>query len=159
MARSTRPSPADAGDRHRRLLALALLAFGLRYAFSASTELLGAEAAGILYGLEVTMSLTMAALMAPIAIWKIRMPREEWQLYAGGDGFVEQALQRAQLASWSTTLVLLGFTAAYVERSTTLPARFFLEMILAVMLVVFSITFLLLSRAPADDDLEKIADA
>lgn len=157
MASTPQMSAADVGDRHRRYVAFAMLAVSGIYALSAARPFLGAGAARAAGILELVMVAATLGFLVPVFLWKVRSrDSDDWHLYRRRDGFVAESVARAHLASWIVTFVLLSVFAQQADRFGELPPEFFLESTLAVMLGVFGVVFLYLSRTPGEDDLEDL---
>jgi len=149
-----RPSAADVGDRHRRLIALALVALSLMFATSAATFLAApAIQPALEFGVKALAVLTIGMVL-PVFIWKARNLRAtEWALYEGTEGFVADALARARNVSWVATFVLLVVLTFVTEDRERPPAEFWIQVVLAVMLLSFSAVFLYRTRG-ADEEAE-----
>lgn len=157
MGSTSQMPAADVGDRHRRFVAFAMLAVASIYALAAARHFLGADAARVAGILELVMVAAMVGFLAPVFLWKVRSrDSDDWHLYRRKDGFVADSVARAHLASWIVTFVLLSVLAQQTDRFGDLPPEFFLEVTLAVMLGVFGVVFLYLSRTPEEDDLEAL---
>lgn len=147
-------STADVGDHHRRLMALAALSLALMYATSSVTYLVEASVGRYLDVAVIVFVVLTFVPLVPIVVWKARQPpSQEWHLYKGEDGFIADALSRAHIVSWATTLLLLTVFTGIADR-WDLPTEFWIRVALAVMLAVFAIVFLLLSRTGTGDELE-----
>jgi len=155
-------SPADIGDRHRHLLAFALLAIGVAYGASAVGHPLDPAAEAYLDWVQVGGTAIAVLLLAPIFAWKLRNRSADLRhLYFSPEGFVAETMRRAQKASWEATFVVVILLAALDETlaGVGLPPEFFLEGIVALMTGVFSVTFLVLNRVEGDRDPDEREDA
>lgn len=165
MASRNHQTPADIGDRHRHLLAFALLAIGVGYGASAVSYLLAEPAAAYLDWVQVAGTLIAVALVLPIVLWKLRHRSADLRhLYFSPDGFVAEAVSRAQKASWEATFVVVILAAGLDETIARLglPPAFFLEGIVALMAGVFSLSFLFLNRVEGHrgpDEMEDVSHA
>lgn len=97
--------------------------------------------------MQIGGALLALAAVAPIILWKVRNRDGDLRrLYSSEEGYVAQALIRAKSASWVTTFVLLsGFTVA-AKGFEDVPAQFWIQLTVAVMLAVFAGVFLVLDR-------------
>lgn len=149
---------ADAADRHRTFAAIAALALALMFLTNAVTDLVGPPAVLPLKIATLVLALLAVGLVVPVMFWKFRrMPAGERDLYFNADGFVPAILNRALRASWVVTLLLLMVLNVLVGDNdsggylSSLPAEFFLQVALAVMLGVKAVVFLVLSRDDSED--------
>jgi len=142
-------SPADIGDRHRHLLALALLALGVGFGASAVGHPAGQAAEVYLDWVQVGGTALAVLLLSPILAWKLRNRSADLRhLYFSPEGFVAETVRKAQKASWEATFLVVILLAALDETLARLglPPEFYLEGIVALMTGVFGVTFLVLNR-------------
>lgn len=159
MASDHAPSIPDVADGHRRLIAFALLALGVRYAVSAAAFLTGPGVASALELLGDGLALLAVGLIVPVLVWKARHRSErDWHLYRDEEGFVAQAIVRAQTASWTLTFLALILTETLDQTLGDLSWVFLFDGVLAVMLLSFSLIFLYLERS-SFAGMEDAADA
>lgn len=152
-------SPADIGDRHRHLLALALLAIGVGFGASAVGHPAGEAAEAYLDWVQVGGSVIAVLLLVPIFAWKLRNRSADMRhLYFSPEGFVAETVRRAQKASWEATFVVVVLLAVLDETLARigLPTEFYLEGVVALMTGVFGVTFLVLNRFERRDDPEEM---
>ncbi|MBD3221133.1 hypothetical protein GF314_07790 [bacterium] len=83
-------------------------------------------------------------------IWKSRRLRGRRASYLGDEGFVDRTVTRAHVVSWVATFVLVALLKVLVPDDTTLPTGFFLQLVLAVMLLVHGTVFFVLNRPDGD---------
>jgi len=157
VASTTEHSIPDVADGHRRLVAFALLALGVRYGVSAIAFLTGPDAAPSLELLGDGLALLAVGLVVPIFIWKAR----HWShgtrhLYENEQGFVAQTIVQAQTGSWTVTFLALVLIETLDQTLGELSWVFLFDGVLALMLLSFSLTFLYLERSsswdPAEED-------
>lgn len=152
-------SPADIGDRHRHLLAFALLAIGAGYGASAVGHLAGGSAEVYLDRVQIGGTAIAVLLLVPIFAWKLRNWSADLRhLYFSPEGFVAETMRKAQKASWEATFVVVILLAALDESlaRVELPPEFYLEGIAALMACVFGVTFLVLNRVERSDGPEEM---
>lgn len=148
-------STADLGDRHRTLAAVAALALSLFFGASAAERVAAPDLAALLDWIALSMAAVAVLLVLPILAWKLRRRGGEgWHLYRGRDGYVADVLARAHIVSWAVTFFVLVVLRHFAESVEGLPPGFFFEVVLAIMLAVFSVSFLVLDRSVAEDDPE-----
>lgn len=154
MASDRRISMADMGDRHRRYMALALLAMGLMFVLQATREWLepGSTSDALRYGVLGFMVVAVG-FMVPIVAWKVRnlwgADSGAWDFYRGADGFIADVLARAHIASWTVTLLFLVIVGTLDEMLESAPPAFIVQATIAVLMVSFGIAFLVLDRGEA----------
>lgn len=143
-----RASVPDVADRHRRLLAYALLALGARYGVSATADLVGPGLASSLGILADGLALLAVGLVVVIFVWKARnLSGRDWHLYRNAEGFVARTIARSQSVSWIATLLFLILLEPWDGLSERLSTAFVLDASLAVMLLSFAGTYFYLDRA------------
>lgn len=150
------PTPAEIGDRHRTLLSAAFLAIGLGYTAGAAGHLLDQPAP--LRWFEVGATALGVLLILWAMSWKARKLQGRPAPYLGGEGFVAGIVTRAHVASWTATFIVLAFLKVVVD-DTGLPTEFFLQTVLAVMLLVQGVVFFVLNRATEEDGFPEHDDA
>lgn len=149
-------SPAEASDRHKRLLGLSMLALALLFAIDAVEHVLGPEAKFYLDIVSVVLAIFVVAPGVLVAYWKLwKLPSHQRELYFSADGFVMDALHRAQRLSWATTLMVLVVASSVFDGPllNAYPTEFYLDALLALMLGVLSVAFFY-RVGVADDDPE-----
>ena len=144
-------TPAEIGDRHRALLSAAFLAIGCGYTAGAAGHLL--DQAGVLRWLEIGTMCVGVVLVLWAMFWKARKLGGRSAPYLGDEGFVGATVTRAHVASWAATVVTLALLKVFGD-DTELPTEFFLQVVLAVMLLVHGIVFFALNRPESDDTFE-----
>lgn len=149
MSVSENRSVPDVADRHRRLLAYALLAMGARYAASAAAHFVDPELGSSIGFVADAFALVAVGLIVPIFVWKMRnASRADWHLYKNEDGFVAQSIARAQSASWVVTFLVLVLLETVDTLSKTLPTALFFDVLLVMMCFTFSAAYFYLDRSP-----------
>lgn len=147
MSVSQGPSVPDVADQHRRLLAYALLALGIRYAVSVAAHFVDANLGSPLGYVADAFALVAVGLIVPIFVWKMRNASDaDWHLYKNEDGFVAQTIARAQSASWVATFVVLVALETVDGLSETAPTAVYFDVLLAVMILTFSGAYFYLDR-------------
>ncbi|HKK92401.1 MAG TPA: hypothetical protein VJ925_03165 [Longimicrobiales bacterium] len=145
------PSVPDVADRHRRMLAWALLFLGARYMTAVAIRRVDPSTAELLGWAEIGFILAAVGFIIPIFVWKARnRSSPDWSLYRDPDGFVAESLVRAQGASWTVLFLTLIVFEYFARRTEWLSPGLVLEAVLATMLVSFSVAFLYLDRDPGD---------
>lgn len=149
MSVSQSPSVPDVADRHRRLLAYALLALGARYAVGVVAHFVDPAFGSSLGFVADGLALVAVGLVLPIVVWKMRnVSSADWHLYRNEDGFVAQTIARAHTASWVATFLVLVLIETVDSLSEALPAALFFDALLAMMTLTFSGAYFYLDRDP-----------
>lgn len=146
------PSPAEVKDRHTRLAAFGLLALGAKYALDAAAHFVGPAAARSLDRIGVALALG-AVLMVLLMIyykWR-RLDSAGRRAFLSDDGFTASTFKKAQLISWAASMFVLVLFEAASDDLTGVPTSVYLQAAIAVMLLTFSVSFLILNRDPDGD--------
>ena len=158
MSQAQKSGIADVGDRHRRRAAISMLLMGLALGALAARQWFerGTDER-LLLGLgALTLIVAAFGFFVPIIVWKVRHlwggDSRSCRLYRGEDGFVAEALSRAHIASWMTTVVFLGLFGGWDDLLTIAPPRFLINLTMAVLLGSFGVAFLILDRDAAESN-------
>ena len=154
-------SPAEASDRHNRLLGVSMLALALLFATGAAEHVLGPDAELYLDMVSKGLAIFIIVPTFWVAYWKLwKLPSHQRELYLSADGFVMDALYRAQRLSWTVTLVVLAVLATVFDGPflNAYPTEFYLDALLALMLGVLSTVFFYLVGLE-DNDPEDVSHA
>jgi hypothetical protein len=157
MSSSNTLSTADMADRHRQLFALAMLGASLIYLGKAAEHLAPEAMADYLDYATVGLALLVVGSLLPAFVAKFRLPSDQKLVYFSESGYVAQLLRRAFKASWAATFIsFVGLEFVARDNLVDLPAVFFIQAGLFIMLSVMSVTFLVLNwnadRDAAGDD-------
>jgi len=143
-------TPAEATDRHGRLLAVCMTLGGVLFAANASERVASDAVERVLDVGQIGLAVLMAFLLIPVFVWKFGVlgsfsPGERRQYFAA-DSYMVSTLKKARAVSWTLTfaaLVVLGIASRALPE---VPAKFFLDAALAVMFGVFGVTLLVHNR-------------
>ena len=147
-------SPAEASDRHKRLVGLSMLALALLFATGAVEHVLGPDAERPLDIVSKVLAIFIIVPISWVAYWKLwKLPSHQRELYFSTDGFVMDALYRAQRLSWTVTLLVLAVLVTVFDGPllNAYPTEFYLDAVVALMLGVLSIVFFYLVGLDDDD--------
>jgi hypothetical protein len=140
---------ADTKDRHAGLVALGVLALGLKYGADAWMHFAGQEWTRILDVVGIALGLSAVILIVPILVWKIRhLTPEQRRVYFSDQSFTAAVLRKAHVASWASTVLVLLILEVVSRDLPRLPPAFFLQSTLAVMFASLAVSFLILDRVP-----------
>jgi len=143
-------TPAEATDRHGRLVALAMAIGAMLFGANAA-EHIASDALERIFdiGQIVLVGLVFLPLI-PAFRWKFgvlgSLAPEERRQYFAADSYMVHTLKKARATSWVltfATLVVLGIVSRSLPE---VPAKFFLDASLAVMFGVFAVTVLVLNH-------------
>lgn len=144
-------SPADVADRHRKYLALEMLAVALLSVANAAQRVVPPEWVATTEAVQVVCVVLVLAGLIPMVTWKLRnRDRQLRRIYFSEDGFGAQALEKARSLSWVVTFVVLALFPPFVRRFDGVPAEFFLYAVLSITSGVFGTAFLILTREGAE---------
>ena len=148
MSTTSPVSTADIADRHRQFFALSMLSAGLIYLVKALEVLITGAAVDVLdYGI-IALAICTVGLLIPAIITKIRLPSDQRLVYFNEDGYAAEQLRKSFKTSWAATLLsLVALDTVLPDFLAHLPAAFFIQIGLFVMLSVMSVTFLILNRS------------
>lgn len=147
MSVSQDTSVPDVADQHRRLLAYALLALGVRYAVGAAAHFVDPNLGSSLGYVADAFALIAVGLIVPIFVWKMRnASTADGHLYKNEDGFVAQTIARAQNVSWVATFLMLVLLETVDALSEAAPTAVFFDVLLALMILTFSGAYFFLDR-------------
>ena len=150
---STEISCAEAVDRlFKRVVMVAFLA-ALISAAEAAEYLVSEPAFSYLLMGETVLRVLLFALVLLIVIGSLPMLlRHKKAAFYDPEGFVTDAFKKSATSSWAVTIVFVALSETFVTNyGAHLPAKFFIEVILAVMFGVFSLTFLIVNHSKSDD--------
>jgi len=146
----SRLTPAEATDRHGRLLALSMTIGAALFGANAAERVASADLERLLDMAQITLVVLIVIPLIPVLRWKFGVlasfPPDERRQYFAADSYMVHTLKRARALSWAltfATLVVLGIASRAFPEA---PARFFLDAALAVMFGVFAITVLVLNN-------------
>ncbi|MEM7114427.1 MAG: hypothetical protein AAF614_18475 [Chloroflexota bacterium] len=161
MAYKNEASLAETADFHQQITAVAIFLMAIKFAASAAIFLVDETVGQYLDWVELGISLIVILLILPMVAWKYsKLSRAQRSRYLDPQGYLATVAKQAMAKSWSATFVLLVFLEVFVkERWLWLPSEFFLQVVITIMLAVFSITFFYLSRESGEDDYEEGASA
>lgn len=157
MNRPSNPSPAELADRTLQLLVYAMFAVALVFCLSVA-EYFANESTAAMIDLAVkALGIAILGLMALLYFWKVRpMSTDRLREHLGEDGFLQVAFQKAMAKSWMMSFVILTVLQALdnlvLARLPMMPLEVVIQSVLALMLLLFSVFFLLFTRSGGSDE-------
>jgi len=152
MNQNNNESTAQFIDKFLHRTAIGTLLMTCAYAVSSAMYLVSEEVAATLDVVELLLALSAVVVVLPVFIQMVRLRSRQQCGQAELDGYMAEVLKKACVKAFSFTFVFLILLEATSEKYLTkLPTGFFINVIRAFSLGVFSLTFLLLLRS---DDAE-----
>ena len=143
---------AEAADRRWHMLAVAMLLLAAKAATTAAIALIGEPVPRYLDVAEAVFALAAVAIVVWMLYVKFaRIPSQHRRQFLHIEGYVRESLRKACYASWATTFILLSMLGVMDRLMSRYPAEVFVNLIVAIMLSVFSLTFFWLNRPIGDD--------
>lgn len=156
MKARTSSSPAELADRTIQLVAYAMFAVALVFCLSVAEFFAGESTAAVIDIAVKILAVAIVASMALLFFWKIRpMSASQRRDYLSEDGFLQVGFQKAMARSWMLSFVALAILQVLdnlvLERLPQMPVDIVIKGVLALMLLLFSIAFLLFTRSSNGD--------
>jgi len=155
-ARSTL-SPAEVADRTLQLVAAAMFATALIFCLSVAEFFAGESAAVVIDVAVKALAVGVIGLMAVLYFLKFRpMTSDQRRQHLAEDGFLQIAFRRAMARSWMLTFLALVVVQVLdrlvLERLPGMPLETVIHAVLALMLVLFSVSFVAFTRSGGGDE-------
>src|SRR6056297_4367894 len=150
-------SPAELADRTVQLVAYAMFGVALVFCLSVA-EFFASESTAAIIDIAVkVLGVFILGLMALLYFWKFRpMSTGRLRESLAEDGFLQVGFQKAMAKSWMLSFVILTVLQALdnlvLARLPLMPLEIVIKSVLALMLLLFSVFFLLYTRAGSIDD-------
>ena len=145
-------SAAELLDQFMQALAIALFLFALKFAISAGMHFADSTFLTLLDWAELGVALLAIAILLPAAFHYRRLKSRLGQRFLESDGYVADIFKKSFAKSFSITFLFLVLLEIVTKNQfLDLPARFFVQVILTMMLGTFGLTFFILSRSPEKD--------
>ncbi len=137
----------------RTAIGVALVAVG--QAISAAMHVAGDDVAGMLDKLALLLSVAVIVIVLPVFVRLVRMRLDKSCDYSEADSYLAQVLNKACVFAFSLTFVLVvGLKATSGRLFVDQPPDFFLSIIAAASLGIFSVVFFVAQHSddePADE--------
>ncbi len=150
-------SPAELADRTLQLLAGSMFAVALVFCLSVAEFFASEPTAAIIDAAVKVLGLVILGLMALLYFWKFRpMSAGQRRQHLAEDGFLQIAFQKAMARSWMLSFLVLVILQALdnlvLDRLPYMPLEIVIQSVLALMLLLFSIAFLLFTHSSGGDE-------
>ncbi len=154
MNKQRKISPADQVDNHRRLLFLAMFLLSLIFGIKTTAYLIDEETKEVLnITAKVLAGLFAIVLISSIYLKLAYIPRKQRHLFNSPDSYVTQVFNQSCRNSWVLTFVLLTLISVTTSQySSAYPTEFYLNLIMFIMLMVFSLSFFVLFQAVTEEE-------
>ena len=144
--------PAQIIDSFMQRTALGGFLLALAYAMSAAMLVTSPEVAEVLDNLQLGLGILVILVVFPAFLRIVKLRRRSGSDCEETDGYIVAMFKKASTNAFSLTFVFLIIMQVVTEKiQTGLPASFFVDIILAFTLGVFSITFFMLVRSVSDE--------
>ena len=150
---STEISCAEAVDRLFKRVVMVAFLTALISASEAAEYLVSESVVTYLSLGENVLRFLLFALVLLIVINSLpKLLRHKNAAFYDPEGFVTDAFKKSATSSWAVTILFVALSESLVTNyGAGLPAKFFIEVILAVMFGVFSLTFIIVNHSNSDD--------
>jgi hypothetical protein len=157
MTAPSTPSPAELADRSLRILVAAMFALAAIFCLSVAQFFATDSAAAFIDLVVKALGIVIVVLMATLYFWKFRpMTSGQRRRHFAEDGFLQIGFRKAMAQSWMLTFLVLVVLQALDElvlaRLPEMPVEIVVKAVLALMLVLFSAGFLVLTRTSDDHE-------
>ena len=158
MSNMKKMSGAEHAEIQRRLLLLSMLLLSCVFAVKIAAYFADEHILNYLRIAAVILFVLFLLTLVITVFWKIKfIPRNErYQLLNTGDSYVNQMMNKAFKISWLLSLSLLFFIRGITNDNTSeIPAKFYLDLSVFLLLASFSISSFILFRAGNKEENEK----
>jgi len=154
-SKSTDKTPAQIADNLIQKTAAGLFLLAASYALSAAIIVSSEESGSYLENVKLALRLIVLVIVFPAFFSFIRMRISRKEYCQESEGYIAEMFKQACVYGFSFTFISLLILKFLVPLyGNDLPADFFINIIMALSLGVFSITFYLLIRDDDDDLVE-----
>ncbi len=157
MKAQTTSSPAELADRTLQLVAYSMFAVALVFCLSVAEFFASVSTAAIIDVAVKVLAISILGLMALLFFWKIQpMSPSQRRQHLAEDGFLQIGFQKAMVKSWMLSFLVLVILQALdnlvLERLPEMPLEIVIKIVLALMLLLFSVAFLFFTRSSSSDE-------
>ena len=144
--------PAQIIDSFMQRTALGVFLMALAYAMSAAMLLTSPKVADLLDKLQLGLGILVLLVVFPAFLQIVKLRRRTGRDCEETDGYIVAMFKKASAKAFSLTFVFMVAMQVVTEKlQTGLSPSFFVNVILAFTLGVFSITFFILVRSDSDE--------
>jgi len=130
-------------DRNMYIVAFAVFLIALKYIVSASMTIAGPELNKTLDVIELVLALSGAAAILFVLGWKFRqLDASQRKKYFNTESYVVNIFNVATMKAFGVLFLILALGEPFIKKyGQALPTQFYINMILAIMLVSLSTVF------------------
>ena len=144
--------PAQIIDSFMQRTALGVFLMALAYSMSAAMLVASPKVAEVLDNVQLGLGILVLLIVFPAFLRIVKLRRRTGSDCEETDGYIVAMFRKASAKAFSLTFVFLVVMQVVTEKlQTGLSASFFVNVILAFTLGVFSITFFILVRSDSDE--------
>lgn len=155
MNNQTAASIAEQMDKILQKIAFGVLLVATAYAISVIEFFVSTGNANILNNLSTALGVLAIVLVLPGFIKIIQLKRKHGAACKEPEGFIVEIFNQATGKAFQFTFIFLILLEIFNGAALAhLPGEFFIKLIIAVTLAIFSLTFFVLSRSGADDNFD-----
>ena len=144
--------PAQIIDSSMQRIALGVFLMALAYTMSAAMFVASPGVAELLDKLQLGLGILVLLIVFPAFLRIVKLRRRSGSDCEESDSYIVAMFRKASAKAFSLTFVFLVVMQIVTEKlQTDLPASFFVNLILAFTLAVFSIGFFMLVRSDSDE--------
>ena len=157
MNARTEPTRAEVADRTLQLLAGSMSALALIFCLSVAEFFANESTAAVIDIVVKALGIAVLGLMGLLYFWKLRpMTSGQRRQYLVEDGFLQIGFREAMARSWMLSFLVLVILQVLdepiLERLPAMPLEIAIKAVLALMLVLFSLAFLFITRPGSGDE-------
>jgi len=150
-------SPAELADRTVRLVTYAMFALALLFSLSVAEFFAGESSASIIDFVVKVLGIVILGLMGILYFTKFRsMSPGRCCQYLAEDGFLQTAFKKAIVVSWMMSFLVMALLQTLdktiLVRFPVMPMKIVIQCVLAIMVLIFSVAFLLFTRSSGKDE-------
>lgn len=155
MNNKTSASVAEQLDKIMQKTALGVLLVACAYTLGVLKVFFDAPIVTILDYSKMALGILAIVMVLPGFLKGVQLRREHGEACREPEGFIKEMFNKAAGKSFQFTFIFLIFLEMISRNYLAhLPAEFFLKLVIAVTLAIFSLTFFFLSRSDSDEDIE-----
>ena len=155
MNNKTSASVAEQLDKIMQKTALGVLLVACAYTLSVLKMFFDVPVVTILDYTKTALGILAIVVVLPGVLKGVQLRRKYGEACKEPEGFIMEMFNKAAGKSFQFTFIFLIFLEMISRNLLAhLPPAFFLKLIIAVTLAIFSLTFFFLSRSDSDEDIE-----